>query len=812
MTALRGYQVEAVEAVTTGLGEPGARGQVHAACGTGKTLVALHGARRLLDEGGLVVIACPSLALIAQTLDVWASEQAPDQVLAVCSDEGVGDSLAHVNDLGCTIACAKDTVAAWLQGHRSGLRLVVTTHLSAPVLGEALRTSGTRANLLIVDEAHRTAGRTDKLATVLHDDDKLPADRRLYMTATPRYISAGVVSRSGEVPLVGMDDEAVYGPVLHSYPFGQAIADGWLDDFQVAVIGVRAEDALRTLQKASPDAVLGIGDTPLRMAVIHTALAQAAREWDLRRVIAFTPRVSDAQDFAISLPRTLHLLGHEAIPKRELTSEWVSGRMDIRQREARLRALRDPPRGGWTVVANARCLGEGVDVPAVDGILFTHPKQSTVDVIQSVGRALRRSPDGSGVATVIVPVLLPDEPDPAVDRDGEWRVLWQVLRALRAHDQSLGAELDGQARWQASHGAPEGLPGRILVRMPDGYDTEHYLRHITVKIIQSAVSPWIVRYEQARRFYEQYGHLRVPAQAPAPWSGLDTWIRDVRAGKYGVLTEQQRSSLNEIGMQWDPLGDLFDAGLDACRRFRERYGHLNVPSQYVDEEGFRTGSWVRARREDRRVRGMPADRVAALDELGMVWEGAFESRFRAGMEACRQYYESHGNLNVPSQYVNEDGYRLGKWVKRARALRREGKLTQQQILELDELGMKWSDGSHSKVAMPLVQDDRRPRPGIAEVIAAYVRIGTIGGAARCLGVSTTYVRTRLLKAGRIERAALRGRGQQVAERTDDGVLVTNLEPLRRFTPDEDGSLTDDDGELTLWAGGDPYPLHPVRKD
>ncbi|MBO4164389.1 DEAD/DEAH box helicase [Micromonospora antibiotica] len=503
---LRGYQREAVDAIVQGQAD-GGRGQVRAACGTGKTIVSLHAARRMCPDG-LVVVACPSLPLLAQTLKVWAATGTVTQVLAVCGDESIVPA-GGASALACPVTTRPEEISAWLHGVPTGQpRLILVTHVSAGLLGDGLTQAGAVADLLIVDEAHHTAGWGGKHNNLLHDDDRLPAHRRLYLSATPRVLTR---RRPGDEDLLSMDDSRVFGPVRYQYPFARAIADGWLDDYRILVIGVTSHEALSILRDTDTHAVTDLHSAPLRTTAIQTALIRAATEFGLRRILVFTSRIAQSRAFATTLPRTLTATPEHHRPKGQLTTGHVDGTQNAAQRDIHLSHLARPPQDGWTVICNARCLSEGVDVPAVDAVVFTSPKESEVDVAQAVGRALRRNPDGSGIATVLVPVLLPDDPtdDPGVL--AEWDTLLRVLRALRAHDEDLATDLDAQrSTLSTSSGNGTVLPERVIIRLPDGYATDDLLRHITIRVLEGTTSDWWAGYGALQEYAREHGHLRTP--------------------------------------------------------------------------------------------------------------------------------------------------------------------------------------------------------------------------------------------------------------------------------------------------------------
>lgn len=672
---LRDYQQAAVAAATSHL-RHGGRAQIRAACGTGKTLTTIAAAAGLTPPTGLIVVAAPSLALISQLLHGWATDGPPHAALTVCGDPTVRDAVAHIEDIPGETTTDPTRIADWVQ-RTPGLRLILTTHRSATIVGDGLRRAVAVADVLVVDEAHHLAGRRDKRNAVIHRDDAFPALRRLYATATPR------VSIRGDDEALSMDDEAVFGPVAHAYPFASAIAEGWLDDYRVAVVGVSRPEVLSLLRGVDPagDAVGG----RLRMVAVQAALTRAAAELGLRRVITFTPRIDTSRRFTESLPDVVD--AHPAAPDAKLTAWHVDGGMNQRQRAQALADLADPPGGGWTVVSNAKCLGEGVNIPAVDGVVFTEPKRSQVDVMQAVGRALRRSPGGGGVATILVPILLPDDPahEPSGDDERQWETLWQVLRSMRAHDSTLAIDLDRVAAARVP-GEPAGeLPDRVVVDLPAGFSTPEWLDSIRVRVIEGGAAWWAEGLAHARAYHAEHGHLDVPQAWRSPDGfRLGQWLNDRR--RLGC-PDYLRAELDVLGLRWDAIRDIGgERKADAVLAYHREHGHFRIPEGFI-QDGVNIQVATRGIRLAAAAGTLHPDVHARLDRAGFPWDPHAE-RFDAGLSRLREYAEANGSIDIPKTFVTDDGFQLGGWLDDKRQAWRRGRLADERIAALEELGVK----------------------------------------------------------------------------------------------------------------------------
>ena len=473
---LRPHQTRALDDVRRGFAEHD-RGKLVMACGTGKTFTSLRIAEDLVGEGGSVLFLVPSIQLMSQSLREWMANREVDiRPFAVCSDVRVGRRASDDGDLS-TIDLTEPatTEAATLArriaaGRRAKPRMTVVfaTYQSIEVVAKAQAELGLfEFDLIVCDEAHRTTGVT--LAGVdeshfvkVHDNAYLRARKRLYMTATPRVFGDEVRRKAKDVEavLADMGDETTYGPELHRLGFGDAVEADLLTDYKVLVLAVDEQYVAENFQNAMAESgEIALGDAA-KLIGCWNGLSKnfGADEIDvldvapMQRAVAFAKDIKTSQQAAVSFPVIVDRALQDEVAARESTSSsalrveaaHVDGTMGIHQRNSHVAWLKDePPEGVCRVLTNARCLSEGVDVPALDAVLFLTPRGSQVDVVQSVGRVMRRAP-GKQSGYIILPIVVPSgvAPEEALRDNERYRVVWQVLQALRSHDERFHAMIN----------------------------------------------------------------------------------------------------------------------------------------------------------------------------------------------------------------------------------------------------------------------------------------------------------------------------------------------------------------------------------
>jgi predicted helicase len=478
---LRDHQQTALNATEAGL-KTAMRGKLIMACGTGKTFTSLKIAEKLAGKGKRVLFLVPSLSLLSQTLTEWTQESdTPLHSFAVCSDSDVGKKRKQDDDVVQTFTHElrypattepKRLSSEMAKRHDDQhMSVVFSTYHSIDVISRAQHQHNLADfDLVICDEAHRTTGATfgedDESNFVrVHDADYIRAGKRLYMTATPRIYSdvAEAKAEQENAKLYGMNNEEWYGKELFVINFSEAVKRGLLVDYKVLVLTVEASAISRRIQELlkDDDNQLKVDDAA-KIVGCWKALAKQGLTDDLigdnqpmKRAVAFCQVISPNYKGSKHKVSSMNIAGMfqsvvEAYQESEeveeaarLTCEadHVDGGMNASQKEAKLTWLKaETPDNTCRILSNVRCLSEGVDVPALDAVLFLTPRNSQVDVVQSVGRVMRNAP-GKKRGYVVLPVVIPTgmEPHEALNDNQTYKVVWQVLQALRSHDDTFDA-------------------------------------------------------------------------------------------------------------------------------------------------------------------------------------------------------------------------------------------------------------------------------------------------------------------------------------------------------------------------------------
>ena len=468
------YQQEAIEAIEARF-QNHERGKLILPCGTGKSVVALWAAERIVGEGGRVLYVMPSISLMGQTMREWSTQRQTDQrYIGVCSDSSAGKGAsedANLTELSIPVTTNPEAIyKALKEDSPDKMTVVFSTYQSLQVIADAQAGGAGPFDLMICDEAHRTTGvhKKDRVPAsswlLPHDQEVLQADRRLYMTATPRLYSANVKEKAKErqVAIYSMDDKATYGPEFYRMSFAQAVEDEHLSDYEVAIVAVSdglyanlagafvAEHKETGVNVTDVVRLLGCWDAladPTSQGPNGRSTGQLNPNHAARRAIAFSNRINSSKNLEEWWPAIIDRIAAdtgrtddlgETLLKLQVLHIDGTTRASIRA-QALNELNADIPDGQCHVITNARCLTEGVDVPALDAVLFMEPRTSKVEIVQAVGRVMRRH-EGKKRGYIVLPVIVPEGKrvtDSQFLRSSAFQPVWDVISALRAHDERM---------------------------------------------------------------------------------------------------------------------------------------------------------------------------------------------------------------------------------------------------------------------------------------------------------------------------------------------------------------------------------------
>ncbi|MEV4950034.1 Helicase associated domain protein [Streptomyces sp. NPDC053755] len=717
-------QREAIDAVVRDLELParslvperGLRTQVIMATGSGKTRVAVRSAEEL--HAGRVLVLVPSLDLLAQTEAAWREGGRRGPMIGLSSLRGEEVSFPNTTDV--------DELVEWTRGLDK-----VTVYATYASLGlgtlERAHAGGLAAwDLIVVDEAHRVSGRIGKPWAVVHDNQKIPSLRRLYMTATPRLWQLGdddAAGTPGELVASMEDDpEGPFGSRCFTLTLSEAIDRGICAPYQVVCVDV-TDTALQAAQLLGAESrsaeVRGA-----RLAALQTALVKASAEENFRRTLVFHHVVKEAEAFAAGLPDVaaqLHASDPELYPKT-IWADWLCGDHKPLHRRRLLGEFAAGIATDGTVVekcflSSVKVLGEGVDTKNCDSVYWADVRGSMPDLVQAVGRALRMQPGEGKVASLVVPVLLgPGETADNMLTSRAFGGLAKLLEALRAHDarivESL-AEQQAPSRYKpvskdesGTGGSGEGsggvsAPAKALLKFSTPRDPAALAAFINLRVLNPEHEHWRRGVEAAVIYNRLHSDLRVPFTFRVPtvddqeakgegWPAslanfpLGQWIADNRRFyARGDMDEDRIAQLEKLGMIWSHFDVAWEEGLSAARGWAAEHGHLLAPLD-ATYQGYRVGIFLKNARaaarkaqenEQRRAEGLPVqssagalsdERREQLEEIDASWCPSWPVTWQRCFHLVRMHLDAGEALPTEAGDVVRQGEDLGRWVQSVR--------------------------------------------------------------------------------------------------------------------------------------------------
>lgn len=692
----RAHQIEAIEAVSRGL-EIENRGQLIMACGTGKTFTTLWITERI--NPSLTLVLLPSLNLLSQTMREWTwGARAAFDVLNVCSDNSISRASEDlsINEASCPVTTEVDDIRLFMT--KSVRRVIFCTYHSSELIALAQKNSRIPAfDLIIADEAHRCTGKADSSFTTVLDDNKIRAQKRLFTTATPRIFSSDVKTKANKenIEIYGMDDVSAFGPVLHKLSFGEAIDRDLLTDYKVIVVGVSDQTIKDEIDEAillelSSQQVVDAESLAAKVAVL-----KAMREFELTRIITFHSRVAAAKNFSTQIDEINRLIDPDGTLPQDTYCDFVSGAMPTGERKAKIDKLKHLSSGKKGILANARCLAEGVDVPSLDGIAFIDPRGSQIDIIQSVGRAIRKS-EAKRYGVIIIPLFV-SESD-VVDtkfEESKYKPIWDVINALKSHDEELAETIDQCRRNLAKNRLKidEKLSDKIVLDLPQRISQE-FVSSLKLKILENSSRSWEFYFGLLEQYSSDFDGQPIPRDYVTDQGfRLGNWVA-WQKHTWEILSEDYKNRLLAIPSWVDNLIEYrFDQNIDALKKYSESRGHTYVT---------RTENAVLARFLDRVRRQHKHQKLSPeqIEKLLSVPHFSFEtkqlSQWIQFQTELLDWLKKNENLLPSQRDQTESGYAIGGRINSVREKFRLGTLPQDRIDWLNGLeGWSWNSRDSS---------------------------------------------------------------------------------------------------------------------
>jgi len=693
------YQQEAIDNVVSHLKEND-RCKLLMACGTGKSYTSLWIKEKLKSKRTLVLV--PSLSLLSQLLKDWTfAANKPFEVLCVCSDKTVGkkdyDSLIEsTDDLHFPVTSDINDIKKFLKQDKN--QVIFCTYQSSPLIAESQKYKRfPDIDLIIADEAHRSAGKVNSAFSTVLYNQKIKASKRIFATATPRIYTSNVKKKSENrgVEIASMDDENLFGKVAHTLSFGESISRGFLTDYKVVIVGIDDQtisEWIENRELVETDTEI-LTDAQSLASMIGLIKVMNEKKYDLKRIITFHNRIEGAKQFKDEILEVINWIKPTKRPKREIWSEYIEGKMTVDKRNRilkKLKALKGNERG---IVSNARCLSEGVDVPALDGIVFFDPRKSPTDIIQAVGRAIRLS-KGKKHGVIFIPVFIEEGEDPESKiESSNFKPIWDVVNALKSHDDVLKEELD-QFRLELgkkSISTVSSFSGdKIVIDLPISID-QNFANQLRTILVENTTESWMFWYGLLLKFQDENGDCRVKKTFKTDDGySLGIWVDNQRAlAKNGKMSQERMEKFDALeGWDWTPYSSDWEEGFACLKAFMRKNRHCIVLRDHVTPNGFTLGQWVnnqRGRKDD-----LSQDRLKRLTAIGFVWD-VLSYQWKEGFKYLKEYEQEYGDYLVDGKFETPDGFPLGEWVSRQRALAKKGKMSQEHMERLTALdGWVWN--------------------------------------------------------------------------------------------------------------------------
>jgi len=529
------------------------------------------------------------------------------------------------------------------------------------------------------------------------------------MTATPRIYAPHISKKAKEkdILLYSMDDNEVYGKPFYQMTFGQAIEKNLITDYKVVIICVTDREVKELIQGGGRIITDDNHEWDAKAFAKQVALVKAIEAYKLKKIFTFHSRVPSAKAFTqpdspYGIKRAFKLAGSS---QKEISPFHVNGTMSAGFRNSIMKDFKESKIG---IMSNARCLIEGVDVPAVDTVAFIEPKKSIIDIVQATGRALRKA-EWKEKGYIFIPVVVDEDANPEdLIKSSDFDTVWEVLQAMMDQDQRLESIVsqlrtmqgEGKEETEAWQNTMSEYAEKIeFYNLPKKIEHKRFVEKLHTKTIEMAAKTWDFWYGLTLKYKEEFGNANTLHRYKTPegyalgqWQGLQKTLY-----RRAQLPSHRIKKLQEIGFEFPLIDEYYETMEEFIGCFREtlrykkQFGTVNADRYYKTPEGYPLGKWQETIRKSYREGKLPIDRIQWLDFIRFNWtqHTTQYDDFEKGFNETFIYEGIFGDSNAPNNYTTDDGYPLGIWQYKQRQLYEKGDLDYIKIKRLESLGFKW---------------------------------------------------------------------------------------------------------------------------
>ena len=723
------------------------RGQLIMACGTGKSYMGVWSKEKLKAKKTLILV--PTLMLISDTFKNWltTSKKIP-RILCVCSDPSVTQNkmkdikydalLESLDDVPFPVENDISKIKTFMNCEDDSL--IISTYDSSHLITKAQKSINHEFDLIIFDEAHNCVGLKDSKFNEALDNNNIKSQKRLFMTATQKIFSNKLrqyIKKKEETdeitPVVDMSDEAYFGPTCAEYSFSQAIKDKNLSDYKVVVVGVTDEELKNNISKRELVKIKSLISSSkyikhdMEYISILSALHKSIKKYNIRRLISFHSRQKWSRDFSKYIKDYNELING----KIRFNTNHIQGDIPTRLRLERLSILKDFEDYDCSIVSNARCLTEGINVPNLDAIAFIDPKQSPVDIVQAIGRAIRKS-DSKKFGIIFLPLFINlgdfkkykkskmDLSNFIKECPGYENTI-NLVQALKSHDERLVLQLN-ELRTKKGEKPKSANGGKSLTNFVFDLPTTislDFTESLVTNLIDATTSSWYEMYGELKNFKNAHGHCNPPRSLSGEKFNLGMWVSHQRSKRNGsrqpALTQKQIGLLDELDFIWDVADHEFDRGCEEYVSYISKHNSHGMNKNYITETGFSLGSWVSNLREkhygitennfnEKRLGNEKKTTFSAYKEsiqeeyerlvaINFVFD-AREQRWMDKFYELEAFKIKYNHLDVPKT-KNYNSLRI--WLDRQRSYMRKYENSDVPIDDNEELKYKFNRSRYDKL-------------------------------------------------------------------------------------------------------------------